>query len=126
MPALRAAASITRIPSGTTSLPIPSPSMTAIRYFFILPQKRYRNRSGGATVPLLVKKSNVESAFLAYAVLPRSLYIRRRSDSAGPREIDRQASYTNAVASGEFALARAEQAVSAGRTSDGRDNSGML
>src|SRR5947199_8256587 len=33
----RAAASSTRIPSGTTSRPIPSPSITAILYLFNLP-----------------------------------------------------------------------------------------
>jgi hypothetical protein len=36
MPAFLATASITRIPSGTTSFPIPSPSIAAIRYLFIL------------------------------------------------------------------------------------------
>jgi hypothetical protein len=35
-PNLRAAASMARMPSGTTSLPMPSPGMTAILYVFAM------------------------------------------------------------------------------------------
>src|SRR5690606_11893225 len=50
MPKRRPAASSTRMPSGTTSLPMPSPGMTAIRYLLTprLPPEIRRDHRGSA------------------------------------------------------------------------------
>src|ERR1700732_798348 len=132
MPAFPAAASSTRIPSGTTPRPIPSPGIAAIRYFFIWPReeipKSFLHRNGPVVRVLSLKKqfgvhgtiysvkrSNVEVPLHIYAVSYRSPYFRRHSNAARAWEIDGQAPYPDPAAPCQFAPAGIEPEISAGR-----------